>query len=75
MRRRLGSEALDKIAEPLMSGIYNAEAERQSLLATFPRFREMEKTYGSLTKGMLASQRARKASSASFEQRGRAADP
>ena len=38
VRRRLGSEALDKIAEPLMSGIYNAEAERQSLLATFPRF-------------------------------------
>lgn len=62
VRRRLGSEALDKIAEPLMSGIYNAEAERQSLLATFPRFRELEKTYGSLTKGMLASQRARKTS-------------
>ncbi len=37
--RRLGSEALDKIAEPLMSGIYNAEAEKQSVLATFPRFR------------------------------------
>ena len=39
VRRRLGNEALDKIAEPLMSGIYNSEAERQSLLATFPRFR------------------------------------
>jgi len=64
VRRRLGSEALDKIAEPLMSGIYNAEAERQSLLATFPRFRELEKSYGSLTKGMLAAQRARKSSAA-----------
>ncbi len=42
VRRRLGSEALDKIAEPLMSGIYNAEADKQSLLATFPRFRELE---------------------------------
>ncbi len=55
IRRRLGSEALDKIAEPMMSGIYNAEAERQSLLATFPRFRELEDKHGSLIKGMLAS--------------------
>lgn len=56
--RRLGSEALDKIAEPLMSGIYNAEAERQSLLATFPRFRAIEEKHGSLIKGMLASRKA-----------------
>ncbi|HXF61065.1 MAG TPA: protoporphyrinogen oxidase, partial [Caldilineaceae bacterium] len=58
IRRRLGNEALDKIAEPLMSGIYNAEAERQSLLATFPRFREIEKKHGSLIRGMLAARRA-----------------
>jgi oxygen-dependent protoporphyrinogen oxidase len=62
--RRLGREALDKIAEPLMSGIYNAEAERQSLLATFPRFRALEEKYGSLIKGMLASRRARSNGSA-----------
>lgn len=58
VRRRLGSEALDKIAEPLMSGIYNAEADRQSILATFPRFRELEKKHGSLIRGMLASRRS-----------------
>ena len=57
VRRRLGSEALDKIAEPLLSGIYNSEAEKQSLLATFPRFRTLEEQYGSLTRGMLASRR------------------
>lgn len=57
--RRLGEEALDKIAEPLMSGIYNAEAEKQSLLATFPRFRQIEAEHGSLIKGMLAARRAR----------------
>lgn len=60
VRRRLGDECLDKIAEPLMSGIYNAEADKQSLLATFPRFRELESKYGSVTKGMLASQQARR---------------
>ncbi len=57
VRRRLGNEALDKIAEPLLSGIYNAEADRQSLLATFPRFRDIEKRHGSLIKGMLAALR------------------
>ncbi len=54
VRRRLGNEALDKIAEPLLSGIYNAESEKQSLLATFPRFRDIEKQHGSLIRGMLA---------------------
>ena len=63
IRRRLGNEALDKIAEPLMSGISNAESERQSLLATFPRFREIEKRHGSLIKGMLASKRSPKPAS------------
>ncbi len=53
--RRLGQEALDKIAEPLLSGIYNAEADRQSLLATFPRFRDLEQKHGSLIRGMLAA--------------------
>jgi oxygen-dependent protoporphyrinogen oxidase len=57
VRRRLGGEALDKIAEPLLAGIYSAEAERQSILATFPRFRELERHYGSLTRGMLAARR------------------
>lgn len=57
IRRRLGHEALDKLAEPLMSGIYNADAERQSLLATFPRFRQMECQHGSLIRGMLSSRR------------------
>jgi len=61
IRRRLGDEALDKIAEPLMSGIYNAEAEKQSLLSTFPRFRDIEKNHGSLIRGMLASRRKRAA--------------
>lgn len=55
VRRRLGDEVLDKLAEPLLAGIYNTEAEKQSLLATFPRLREMERKYGSLTRGMIAA--------------------
>jgi oxygen-dependent protoporphyrinogen oxidase len=59
VRRRLGHEALDKIAEPLMSGIYNAEVDKQSILATFPRFRQLEREHGSLIRGMLVSRRQR----------------
>jgi protoporphyrinogen/coproporphyrinogen III oxidase len=58
IRRRLGSEALDRLAEPLMAGIHSAECERQSLLATFPRFRETEQRHGSLIRGMVAARRA-----------------
>jgi oxygen-dependent protoporphyrinogen oxidase len=61
IRRRLGQEALDKIAEPLMAGIHVADPERLSLQATFPRFIQLEQKYGSLIKGMLA-QKTRRAS-------------
>lgn len=53
VRRRLGSEALDKIAAPLMAGIYAADPETLSLQSTFPHFGEMEKKYGSLLRGMM----------------------
>jgi protoporphyrinogen/coproporphyrinogen III oxidase len=58
IRRRLGSEALDKIAEPLMSGIHVSDPEQQSVMGTFPRFRNIEKQHGSLIRGMLAQRRA-----------------
>lgn len=61
VRRRLGQEALEKLAEPLMSGIHVADPERQSLLGTFPRYREIEKRHGSLIRGMLSQRRAAKA--------------
>jgi protoporphyrinogen/coproporphyrinogen III oxidase len=58
VRRRLGREALEKIAEPLMSGIHVSDPEQQSLLGTFPRFRAIEKKHGSLIRGMLAERRS-----------------
>lgn len=53
--RRLGREALDKIAEPLIGGIHSADAELMSLKASFPRFIKMEQEHGSLIKAMLAA--------------------
>ncbi len=52
IRRRLGSEALDKIGGPIMAGIYVADAEKLSLQSTFPQFSIMEQQYGSLIKAM-----------------------
>ncbi|MBI4670357.1 MAG: protoporphyrinogen oxidase [Chloroflexi bacterium] len=58
VRRRLGDEALDKIAEPMIAGIYVADAEDLSLQSTFPRFLDMENKYGGLLRGVLAQKRA-----------------
>ena len=53
VRRRLGSEALNKIAGPLMGGIHAADPEKLSLRSTFPMFQEMERKHGSLLRGMM----------------------
>lgn len=55
--RRLGKECLEKIAEPLVAGIHTSNPDNMSVLATFPRFVEMEKKYGSLIKGMLIAKK------------------
>ncbi|MCI0711516.1 MAG: protoporphyrinogen oxidase [Chloroflexi bacterium] len=57
--RRMGREAVDKLAEPLMAGIYNADPYKLSIQATFPRFVEMEQKYGGLILGMLAGNKMR----------------
>ncbi|WP_395142083.1 protoporphyrinogen oxidase [Armatimonas sp.] len=54
VRRRFGQEALERLGEPLLSGIYSGESERQSLLATFPRYRQLETEFGSVIRGTLA---------------------
>ncbi|GAB5492683.1 MAG: protoporphyrinogen oxidase [Phototrophicaceae bacterium] len=55
--RRMGQEALDKLADPLLAGVYNAEMDKQSILATFPQYRALEKKFGSLIRGMLETQK------------------
>lgn len=51
--RRMGNEVLDKLADPLLAGVYNAEMDKQSILATFPQYRALEKKHGSLIRGMM----------------------
>jgi len=52
VRRRLGREALEKLAEPIMAGIYVASADELSLRSTFPRFADMERDHRSLIKAL-----------------------
>ncbi len=58
VRRRLGSELLNKIAGPLMAGIHAGDPERLSLRSTFPMFADMEQADGSLVLGMLKRKKA-----------------
>jgi len=60
VRRRLGDEVLERIAEPLIAGIHAAEPETMSLRASFPRFLEMEARERSL---ILAARRMARAPS------------
>lgn len=53
VRRRFGNEALERVAQPMIGGIYTADPQKLSLRATMPQFIEMEQKYGSVIKGML----------------------
>jgi oxygen-dependent protoporphyrinogen oxidase len=52
VRRRLGTEALERMAQPMVGGIYTADPERLSLQATMPRFLEMEREHRSLIRAL-----------------------
>lgn len=57
VRRRLGTEALERLVQPLVGGIYTSDPERLSVRATMPRFLDMEARYGSLIRGLQAEGR------------------
>ena len=52
VRRRFGREALERMAQPMVGGIYTADPEVLSLRATMPRFLEMERRDRSLILAM-----------------------
>lgn len=62
VRRRVGRQAFERMAEPLLSGIYAGDADQLSLMSTFPRLRETERTHGSVIKGAIAQKRMARAS-------------
>ena len=52
VRRRLGREALERVAQPLVAGIYTADPDDLSLAATMPRFLEVERRHRSIILGL-----------------------
>ncbi|MGH7434132.1 MAG: protoporphyrinogen oxidase [Polyangiaceae bacterium] len=63
VRRRLGREAAERLAAPLLGGISSGDPEELSIRAAFPQLVAMEREHGSLVRGMRAAARARAAAS------------
>ena len=55
VERHFGPEVVDRLADPLLSGVYGGDANKLSARAVLPRFVDMEEKYGSLTRAMLAA--------------------
>ncbi|MGD0931641.1 MAG: protoporphyrinogen oxidase [Candidatus Korobacteraceae bacterium] len=55
VERHFGPEVVDRLADPLLSGVYGGDAGKLSARAVLPRFVEMEEKYGSLSRAMLAA--------------------
>ncbi len=59
-RRRLGTEALEKLIDPMVTGIYAGDPDQMSLRSCFPLIYDLERKYGGLVKGMISLQRERR---------------
>jgi len=60
VERHYGREMVDRLADPLLSGVYGGESASLSVRAVLPRFAEMERTHGSLGRAMLAARKKMK---------------
>lgn len=57
VKRHYGNEMVERVADPLLSGIYGGRASQLSVKAVLPRFADLQGRYGSLGKGMIANRR------------------
>ncbi|MGH9640815.1 MAG: protoporphyrinogen oxidase, partial [Terriglobales bacterium] len=57
VERHYGTEVVDLLADPLLSGVYGGEASQLSVRAVLARFAEMEAKHGSLGRAMLAARK------------------
>jgi oxygen-dependent protoporphyrinogen oxidase len=58
VERHYGGEAVEYLAEPLLSGIYGGNPRQLSVRSVLPRFVDLEEKYGSLTRGVLTERRS-----------------
>lgn len=58
VRDHYGAEAVEYLAQPMLAGVYGGAPEDLSIASVLPRFLELEKRYGSLSRGMLKAMRS-----------------
>jgi len=61
LRHRMGGAMVDRLADPLLGGIYGAPVDELSLLAVVPQLRDYERDHRSLLLASLAQGRAARA--------------
>ena len=57
VQRHFGRQMVERVAEPLLAGVYGGNADNLSVHAVLPRFVEMEREHGSLVRASLHSLR------------------
>jgi len=55
VERHYGTEMVDRLADPLLSGVYGGQARYLSVRAVLPRFADMEAKHGSLGRAMVSA--------------------
>lgn len=60
VERHYGREVVDRVADPLLQGVYGGDADQLSARSVLPRLVAMEENHGSLSRGMLAAQKQRR---------------
>jgi oxygen-dependent protoporphyrinogen oxidase len=58
VRRHFGQEMVDRVAEPMLSGVFGGDVERLSVRAVLLRFVAMEREHGSLVRASLKKRKA-----------------
>jgi oxygen-dependent protoporphyrinogen oxidase len=71
VERHFGRETVDRLADPLLSGIFGGDSSQLSARTVLPRLVEMEEEYGSLTRGMLAAHRKMRARAKTLRREGK----
>ncbi|MCG8554624.1 MAG: protoporphyrinogen oxidase [Proteobacteria bacterium] len=64
--RRFGRQVLDRLVQPLVSGVYGADPERLSVRATLPRFVELEAEKRSVLRALRRTQDGQRATGARY---------
>jgi protoporphyrinogen/coproporphyrinogen III oxidase len=57
VERHFGREMVERVADPLLAGVYGGSAEELSVTAVLPRFSEIEAKEGSLARAMVAARK------------------